>query len=200
MSDWAAKVLAGVPRWTKINGQEIVGPPLLEEHAVLAAIAKLAEGDGLVERLQKLADDMGKHATEEWDESELVNAAIAHIAALTAQVADLEVKLGGALLGQWIDAGMPNDPAEAEAADLRARVAPMNDDDMIRRGDALKIALAYASGEGAALAEYAIRAIPAADARAEALLKRAAQMAYEVWDDPEALSKAILALIPEAKP
>lgn len=44
----------------------------------------------------------------------------------------------------------------------------MGDDDMIRRGDALKIALAYASGEGAALAEYAIRAIPAADARAEA--------------------------------
>lgn len=40
----------------------------------------------------------------------------------------------------------------------------------------------------------------AADARAEALLKRAAQMAYEVWDDPEALSKAILALITETKP
>lgn len=40
----------------------------------------------------------------------------------------------------------------------------------------------------------------ATDARAEALLKRAAQMAYEVWDDPEALAKAILALIPETKP
>ena len=45
------------------------------------------------------------------------------IAALTAQVAELEVKLGGALLGQWIDAGMPNDPAEAEAAALRAKLA-----------------------------------------------------------------------------
>lgn len=46
----------------------------------------------------------------------------------------------------------------------------------------------------------ALSAIPAAEARAEALLKRAAQMAYEVWDDPETLSKAILALIPETKP
>ena len=50
------------------------------------------------------------------------------------------------------------------------------------------------------VAAWNYRAIPAADARAEALLKRAAQMAYEVWDDPEALSKAILALIPETKP
>lgn len=45
-----------------------------------------------------------------------------------------------------------------------------------------------------------LNAIPAADARAEALLKRAAQMAYEVWDDPEALAKAILALITEKQP
>lgn len=51
----------------------------------------------------------------------------------------------------------------------------MGDDDMIRRGDALKIALAYASGEGAALAEYAIRAIRAADAVADAL-REAAEM------------------------
>jgi hypothetical protein len=51
----------------------------------------------------------------------------------------------------------------------------MGDDDLIRRGDALKIALAYASGEGAALAEHAIRAIPAADAVADAL-REAAEM------------------------
>lgn len=68
----------------------------------------------------------------------------------------------------------------------------MCDDDMIRRGDVL---LACAPHYQAT-----IRAIPAADARAEALLKRAAQMAYEVWDDPEALAKAILALIPEKQP
>ena len=48
-----------------------------------------------------------------------------------------------------------------------------------------------------AIAAWNRRAIPATDARAEALLKRAAQMAYEVWDDPEALANAILALIPE---
>ena len=51
----------------------------------------------------------------------------------------------------------------------------MSDDDMIRRGDALKIALAYASGEGAALAEHAIRAIAklsAGDGLVERLLAR----------------------------
>lgn len=37
----------------------------------------------------------------------------------------------------------------------------------------------------------------AAGAREAALLQRAAQLAYEVWDDPEALAKAILALIGE---
>ena len=40
---------------------------------------------------------------------------------------------------------------------------------------------------------------PATDAREKALLQRAAQLAYEVWDDPEALAKAILALIDEAR-
>ena len=55
----------------------------------------------------------------------------------------------------------------------------MGDDDMIRRGDALKIALAYASGEGGALAEHAIRAIPAADARADALPRSANRVTYD---------------------
>ena len=73
----------------------------------------------------------------------------------------------------------------------------MGDDDLIRRGDALKIALAYASGEGGALAEYAIRAIPAADARAEAL-KEAADVASTMGC--QAVAFAILALIPETQP
>ena len=47
---------------------------------------------------------------------------------------------------------------------------------------------------------YAALTAKREDARAEVLLQRAAQMAYEVWDDPEALAKAILALIPETKP
>lgn len=80
---WAEKVLADVPRyksgWRSTHGEDI------RYDDALAAIAKLGAGDDMVERLQKLADDMGKHATEEWDESELVNAAIAHIAALTAE-------------------------------------------------------------------------------------------------------------------
>ncbi|CAB4157923.1 hypothetical protein UFOVP681_55 [uncultured Caudovirales phage] len=65
----------------------------------------------------------------------------------------------------------------------------MNDDDMIRRGDALKIALAYASGEGAALAEHAIRAIPAAYARAEALKEAAAYHEIMAADEDALSSK-----------
>lgn len=81
----------------------------------------------------------------------------------------------------------------------------MGDDDMIRRGDALKIALAYASGEGGALAEHAIRAIPAADARAEVLKEagdawaayKAANTTVAHW---EAVARLDAALIPETKP
>lgn len=85
--------------------------------------------------------------------------------------------------------------------------ARMSDNDFIRRGDAAR-AVALCSAESDSpnahfvcrQAVKAISAIPAADARTEALLKRAAQMAYEVWDDPEALANAILALIPEKQP
>lgn len=56
------------------------------------------------------------------------------------------------------------------------------------------------NGTQLSISQWNRRALPAADARAEALLKRAAQMAYEVWDDPEALAKAILALITEKQP
>jgi chromosome segregation ATPase len=72
--------------------------------AALAAIARhLAPGDELVaqataalEPLAKLADDMDLHATDEWDESELlydtkslITALLARISALTAHNADL---------------------------------------------------------------------------------------------------------------
>ena len=78
----------------------------------------------------------------------------------------------------------------------------MGDDDMIRRGDALKIALAYASGEGGALAEHAIRAIPAADARAEALKEAAAMIRhkYRMSAMGDEAAAAILALITEKQP
>jgi hypothetical protein len=45
----------------------------------------------------------------------------------------------------------------------------MSDDDLIRRGDVLRIALAYATGEGAAYAELAIRALPAVQPDAAAI-------------------------------
>jgi len=78
----------------------------------------------------------------------------------------------------------------------------MGDDDMIRRGDALKIALAYASGEGGALAEHAIRAIPAADARADALKEAAAMIRhkYRMSAMGDEAAAAILALITEKQP
>jgi len=86
----------------------------------------------------------------------------------------------------------------------------MSDNDFIRRGDALKIALAYASGEGGALAEHAIRAIPAADARAEAQQAIAGFLkdrdeAFGATDEQTEEERmqsaaAILALITETKP
>jgi hypothetical protein len=69
----------------------------------------------------------------------------------------------------------------------------MSDDDLIRRGDALRNALAYATGEGAAKAELAIRALPAVqpDAAAirEAALREASEIAaQEGW--PSSMSDA----------
>lgn len=78
----------------------------------------------------------------------------------------------------------------------------MSDDDLIRRGDVRELLqqCGLMGNHPNDPLTTMFNEIPAADARAKALLKRAAQMAYEVWDDPEALSKAILALITETKP
>lgn len=51
----------------------------------------------------------------------------------------------------------------------------MSDDDLIRRGDARRVVLAYASSHCAEQAETAIRAIPATDARKKALREAAAK-------------------------
>ena len=51
-----------------------------------------AELEALMERLQKLADDMEKHATDEWDESEDVRKAITAIRARTDQPVGVRVK------------------------------------------------------------------------------------------------------------
>lgn len=81
----------------------------------------------------------------------------------------------------------------------------MSDDDLIRRGDAIAAAAnlykwSIAAGEEL---EAAIRAIPAADARAEALREAAAVAAKFDSDGmygAAAIHDAILALIPETKP
>ena len=88
----------------------------------------------------------------------------------------------------------------------------MSDDDMIRRGDAVSAAAnlykwSVAAGEEL---EAAIRAIPAADARAEALkkaVKACKAVADELREDNDAEAVGALecalrltALIPETKP
>ena len=89
MTDWAAKVLAGVPRFSNIGAELMIEAPdgaYIHRPAALAAIAKMAEGDGLVERAEawakNLRDERGGYTS--WEAKTLL-ALIAHIAALTAE-------------------------------------------------------------------------------------------------------------------
>ena len=83
----------------------------------------------------------------------------------------------------------------------------MSEDDLIRRGDARRVMLAYASSYSAEEAETAIRTIPATDARADALREaaaavRARYMGDNNREDQEVLrcEAAILALIDRPAP
>lgn len=81
---WAAKMLEGVPRALVLGKNE--NGYYLREADALAAIAKLAEGDGLVERLAvkgPLPQEMPNHYIRRM-QIERIEAA-AHIAALTAE-------------------------------------------------------------------------------------------------------------------
>ncbi len=84
--------------------------------AQLAAEARLAdvekERDARIE--PEIVDQMLNTAQPIM--AEALTAETERADAAEAKVAELEAKLGGALLGQWIDAGMPND----EASTLRA--------------------------------------------------------------------------------
>jgi hypothetical protein len=123
-TEQAALWLADVTRWTKINGQEIVGSPLLDEAQVLAAIARhLAPGDDAV-LIDALLNEPGHD--KDWRE-----AAAARIAALTATVGELQQSRD-----QWKSWSNQNataamswnakyEAAETEAATLRDRLARM---------------------------------------------------------------------------
>ena len=203
MTDWAAKVLAGVTRWTKINGQEIVGSPLLDEHAVLAAIARMAEGDGLVERL--LAMDGDGMSIKTLDE------AVARIAALTAQNREMALDVL-ASSGQAQEAYAAQLAAEAERDALRAKVARLEGarDAMETCGKCMGSGYGGHPDSGAMCSDCnGSGGVPATDARAEALKEAADAVDAELmrWGFPstdgcrrDQMRTAILALIPETKP
>ena len=85
---WAAKVLEGVPRHNAQDAKNMTGYAAavwLHEDAVVDAIAKLAEGGGLVERLRAMDGDSMSIKT--------LDEAADRIAALTAQLAEKEEQL-----------------------------------------------------------------------------------------------------------
>ena len=107
MTDWAAKVLEGVDKYTDIHTTDDLPVVFLDE--AVAAIAKLAEGDGLVERLLAYSS-MDDHLSHR---SDTERRAAAHIAALTAQNRELALDVL-ASSGQAQEAYAAQLAAEAE--------------------------------------------------------------------------------------
>ncbi len=124
MSDntWAAKVLEGVPRFQTMSGN------MLPEADALAAIARMAEGDGLVASIAAITCPEAEVMSDGARLTALIHyadKAAARIAALTAQVAEKEEQLVSVLqreaaTQQRHDAKM--EAAEAERDALRDRV------------------------------------------------------------------------------
>ena len=95
MSEWAAKVLEGVDKYTDIHTTDDLPVVFLDE--VIAAIAKLGAGDGLVERAGRESDDL-RHTVPlsmpyRCEIANTVTDLLARIAALTAQLAEKEEQL-----------------------------------------------------------------------------------------------------------
>ena len=109
MSDWAAKVLEGVPRLHPWHNEDAY----IKEADALAAIARMGAGDDMVERL--LENDREIFLP-------LLGEAAAHIAALTAQNREMALDVL-ASSGQAADAYAAQLAAEAERDALRAQMA-----------------------------------------------------------------------------
>jgi hypothetical protein len=89
MTDWAAKVLEGVPTVCTYDNHTPPRETIWRDDA-LAAIVRMGAGDGLVERLQDAFNACRPmNGSNELDNAAAaISDAIAHIAALTAQVAE----------------------------------------------------------------------------------------------------------------
>jgi len=116
----AAALLKDVPRWTKINDWEVVGSPLLDEHAVLAALSR-AMSDDLAERaggfVEGLLEETPNHPIDltlgQWvgmreerpKAADLITALLAQNAALREERdAAVEAKLDAiSTLDAWFD-------------------------------------------------------------------------------------------------
>ena len=134
MSDWAAKVLEGVPRY---NPGGCGNSVWLHVDDAIAAIVRMGAGDDMVERLLENAREIFLP---------LLGEAAAHIAALTAQVAEARAAHDAdqkAYLAAWGRA----EAAEAEAAALRAKVARL-EGALVEHNDLLRSALSIAKREG----------------------------------------------------
>lgn len=113
MTDWAAKVLEGVPRTNNWSD----GEPYMKEADALAAIARMGAGDKLVERLLASASGMRRHykvGAVELIPVDTMEEAAAHIAALTERN-DWLAKIAHTATEKSMK-------AEAEVAALRAEI------------------------------------------------------------------------------
>ena len=84
MTEWAEKVLEGVPTVCTYDNHTPPRETIWRDDA-LAAIARMGAGDGLVERLLRVSIDMGDIPSTTTLPSEVIREAAAHITALTEQ-------------------------------------------------------------------------------------------------------------------
>lgn len=106
MTDWAAKVLEGVDRYTDIHTTDDLPVVYLDE--VIAAIARMGAGDGLVERAEAMVDRTECYQIEAggqfFNVGEVMRDLLAHIAALNAK---METMIESDIVDGWLNAAQP---------------------------------------------------------------------------------------------
>lgn len=132
---WAAKVLEGVPRLaleTTVSGEQVIvcnDGPFIRYNLAISAIAKLSEGDGLVERLLAersvisttrtfpSGDERDMVLVPQYGPNLLATEAAAHIAALKAQVEEWQAD-SAAAWDNCEERRIAQEAAEARIAEL----------------------------------------------------------------------------------